>query len=58
MKYIKVTRELKLTLSVGDMSIVKWWVDASYAVHGDYWVHTGDMVFLGNVSVSSLSTKK
>ena len=33
LKYIKVTRELKITLSVGDMSIVKWWVDSSYAVH-------------------------
>ena len=32
-KYLKEMRELKLTLSVGDMLVVEWWVDASYAVH-------------------------
>ena len=32
LKYIKLMRKMKLTLSVGDMSVVKWWVDASYAV--------------------------
>ena len=33
LKYFNGMRELKLTLSVDDMSVVKWWVDASYAVH-------------------------
>ena len=32
LKYLKEMRELKLTLSVGDMSVVKWWLDASYVV--------------------------
>ena len=35
LKYLKGTRELKIVLSVDDMSVVKWWVDAPYAVHED-----------------------
>ena len=26
LKYLKGTREMKLTLSVDDMTVVKWWV--------------------------------
>ena len=33
LKYIKVMRKMKLTLSVGDMPVVRWWVEASHAVH-------------------------
>ena len=29
LKYLKGMRALKLTLSIGYMSVVKWWVDAS-----------------------------
>ena len=35
LKYLKGTRELKLTLNVGDMPGVKLWVDALYEVHED-----------------------
>ena len=35
LKYPMVTRELKLALSVSDMSVVKWWVDASYIFYED-----------------------
>ena len=49
---------MKLTLSVGEMSVVKWWVDASYAVCEEYWVHTGAMISLDKGSVSKLSTKQ
>ena len=58
LKYLKVTRELKLTLRVGDMSVLKWWVEASYVVHQDCWGHMGAMISLGKGSVSTLSTKK
>ena len=33
LKYIKLMRKMKLTLSVGDMSVVKLSVDTSYTVH-------------------------
>ena len=33
LKHIKGTRELKLTLIVGDISVVKWWIENLYTVH-------------------------
>ena len=33
LKDLKLKTELKPTLSVGDMSVLKWWVDASYEVN-------------------------
>ena len=44
LKYLKVPSKLKLVLSVGDMPVVKWWVDASYVVHEDFRGHTGGMM--------------
>ena len=35
LKYIKVKMELKLALSIGHISVLKCWVDASYVVHED-----------------------
>ena len=32
LNYFKVTRGLRLTLCVDQFYIVKWWVDASYAL--------------------------
>ena len=32
LKYLKAKMKLKLTLSVGDMSMVKLWIYASYTV--------------------------
>ena len=39
--YLKGTIELELTLGGDNLSIVKWWVDASYACHNDMKGHTG-----------------
>ena len=58
LKYLKGTREMKLTLSVGDMSVVKWWIDALYAAHEEFWGQTGAMMSLGNVSVYSFPKNK
>jgi hypothetical protein len=41
MKYLNGTRELKLTLSADNLHCIKWYVDASFAVHPDYKSHTG-----------------
>ena len=56
--FLKGTRELKLTLIIGDMSVVKWWVGASFAVHKYFRGHTGSIISLGKVSVSIFSTHK
>jgi hypothetical protein len=58
LKYLKGTRGLKLTLSVDNLSIIQWWVDASYVVHEDCRGHTGAMMSLGKGAVTSFSTKQ
>ena len=35
LRYLKGNMKLKLTLSVCDIPVVKWWVYASYTVHRD-----------------------
>ena len=47
LKFLRGTRKLKLALSVGDISVVKWWVDPSCAVHGYNQGHTGARTSLG-----------
>jgi hypothetical protein len=37
---------MKLTLSGDKLSIIKWFVDASYAMHMDGKGHTGSMMTL------------
>jgi hypothetical protein len=41
MKYLNGTREFRLTLSADNLHCIKWYVDASFAVHPDYKSHTG-----------------
>jgi hypothetical protein len=41
MKYLRSTIDLPLTLETDSVDIVKWWVDASFAVHSDMKSHTG-----------------
>ena len=55
-KYLCGTPDLALTLEADDMHVVKWWVDASFAVHTDMKSHTGGTMSLGKGSVYSAST--
>jgi hypothetical protein len=41
MKYLRSTPNLSLTLEDDNTHIIKWWVDASFAVHSDMKSHTG-----------------
>ena len=47
LKYLDGTKKLKLTLSADNLSIVKWFIDALYAIHDDCKGHTGAMLTLG-----------
>jgi hypothetical protein len=49
---------LALTLEGDGACIVKWWVDASFAVHTDMKSHTGGTLSLGKGSVYSASTQQ
>ena len=57
LKYLKGTRKLNLGLSVGEMSVVKWWLEDLYVVHKDCRGHNKDMMPLEKIHMSSLSTK-
>lgn len=35
------TRDLHLTLEADEAMVAKWWIDASFAVHSDFWSHSG-----------------
>jgi hypothetical protein len=57
-KYLRGTISMPLRLEAESLSIVKWWVDASYAVHPDMKSHTGGTFSLGKGSVYSTSTRQ
>ena len=58
LRYLKGTRGLKLTMYADELSVVKWWVYASYAAHEAYKGHTGAMMSLRQGAVTSFSIKQ
>jgi hypothetical protein len=49
---------MTLTLEAQDLQVIKWWVDASYAVHPDMKSHTGGAMTLGKGTVYGTSTRQ
>ena len=58
MKYINGTKSYSLTLRADDLHVVKWYVDASFAVHPDFWSHSGAVMMMGQGAVQSSSSKQ
>jgi len=56
--YLKATKDLILTLEADNYNSLKWFIDASYAVHDDMRGHTGGGLTLGKGAVYSRSTKQ
>ncbi len=57
-RYLRGTRDLSLTLEAVDGFAVKWWMDASFAVHNDMKSQTGITMSLGKGSVLLASIKQ
>jgi hypothetical protein len=57
-KYLRGSVDLPLTLEADDMHVVKWWVDAAFAVHPDMKSHTGATMSLGKGSAYARSTRQ
>jgi hypothetical protein len=58
LKYLKGTQGLGLTLSLDNVGLIRWYVDASFATHDDCKGHTGAMMTLGEGAVISFSRKQ
>ena len=58
MKYMNATKGVKKYMSIDNPGIIKWYVDASYAVHPDFKSHTGGVMTQGNGSVITVSRKQ
>jgi Reverse transcriptase (RNA-dependent DNA polymerase)/Zinc knuckle len=58
MRYIRGTEDMVLTLEGDGMNVVKWWADASFAVHADFKSHTGGAMSLGKGVVYGTSTRQ
>jgi hypothetical protein len=58
MRYLRDTMNMPLTLEADKLNVLKWWVDASYAVHPDMRSHTGGAMSLGKGVVFGTSTRQ
>ena len=58
MKYLRSTITMPLTLESDGSNIVKWWADASYAVHPDMKSHTGGALSLGKGVIYGTSRRQ
>jgi hypothetical protein len=58
MRYLRETKGMPLTLEADNMKIVKWWIDAAFAVHKDMKGHTGGGMSLGRGLIYGTSKKQ
>ena len=55
MKYLNGTRDLVLKLSADQLNVLKWFVDAVFAVHVDFKSHTMITMAMGQGAIISMS---
>jgi hypothetical protein len=55
---LRGTINMPLTLEADGTNVIKWWADASYAVHPDMKSHTGGAMSLGTGVIFATSTKQ
>ena len=58
LQYVKRTRDDVLTLSADNLHVLKWYVDASFAVHPDFRSHTGAVMTYGEGAIQAVSSKQ
>ena len=57
-KCLKETKDMKLMLRVESLSVMNWWIYASYNTYDGCRGHTGSMTILGKGGVIRLSLKQ
>ena len=60
LKFLNGTRKKKLRITASNLTVIKWHVDSSFAVHPDYKSHTGATMKFdgGKGSIMNLSRKQ
>ena len=58
MRYLNGTKSMHLTMSAKDLKTIKWYIDASFAVHPDFKSHTGAVMTMGEGAMQTLSRKQ
>jgi hypothetical protein len=58
LRYICCTIHLPLILRADSLTVIKWWVDASFATHGDFRGHKGATMSIGRSPQSNMSKKQ
>ena len=58
LRFLNRTRKDKLALSAENVSVIKWCVDAAFAVHPDFKSHTGGIATFGVGAFVALSNKQ
>jgi hypothetical protein len=58
LQFLRATKGDYLTLSANSLHNVRWWVDASYAVHPDMKSHTGGAMSLGRGVIYGTSKRQ
>ena len=58
MQYVKLAQDDVLTLSADNLHVNKWFLDASFAVHPDFRLHTGAVMTCREGAVQLLLTKQ
>ena len=57
-RYLYGKKESYLTLSDDDLKVIKWYVDASFAVHLDFKSHTGTIMTMVQRAMQKVSGKQ
>ncbi len=58
LRFLRDTKDDKLTLEADGNNVISWWIDASYAVHPNMRSHTGATMSMGKGCPISISTKQ
>ena len=57
-RYLRGSIDIALTLEASKVNIIKWWIDASFAVHPDMRSHTGAIMSMGKGAIYASSTRQ
>jgi len=58
MRYLRATKLMPLTLKADSTNVIKWSVDAAYAIHFDMHSHTGGAMSMGKGVIYGTSTRQ